>query len=63
MYSWEITQTMKDYDYCIPSNVYLDITENSSQINHVTFNPWDSSFEMWDEHGEYWNFKVYYKAA
>lgn len=63
MYSWEITNIMKTYDYCLPSHIYLDITENSPQINHVTFNGYDSHFEMWDIEGVYWNFEVYYQAA
>lgn len=63
MYSWEITQVMKDYEYRLPSHVYLYITESSPQVNHVSFNAWNSRFEMWDNEGEYWNFEVYYQAA
>lgn len=63
MYSWEITKIMKDYDFYLPSHVYLDMTETSPQINHVMFNAWNSRFEMWDTEGEYWNFEVYYEAA
>lgn len=63
MYSWEITQTMKNYNYCLPSHVYLNMADNSPQINHVLFNAWNSRFEMWDDEGEYWNFEVFYEAA
>lgn len=63
MYSWEITQIMQRYDYHLPSNVYLDITNHSPQINHVTYNAGDNRLEMWDKEGEYWKFAVYFDAA
>ena len=63
MYSWEITKTMEYYGYNLPSNIYLDITEHSPQINHVTYSAWNGRMEMWDKEGEYWNFSVYYEAA
>ena len=63
MYSWEIMQIMEQYNYNLPSRVYLDITENSPQINHVAYSEWNSHFEIWDREGNYWNFGVYYEAA
>lgn len=63
MYSWEITKTMSSYDYNLPSNVYLDITDHSPQIDHVMYNAWDNSLEMWDKEGNHWGFTVYYAAA
>jgi len=63
MYSWEITNTMEHYNYNLPSNVYLEMTDNSPQINHVTYNAWNDRLEMWDKEGSYWSFKVYYEAA
>ena len=63
MYSWEITKTMQDYDYNLPSNVYLAMTENSSQLVRITYNAWNDKLEMWDNEGGYWDFKVYYEAA
>jgi len=63
MYSWEITQTMERYNYNLPSNIYLEITENSPQIDHVSYNAWRGRLEMWDKEGGYWDFEVYYAAA
>ena len=63
MYSWEITKTMQDYNFSLPSKVYLDITGNSPQIDHVTYSAWNGRLEMWDNEGGYWNFEVYYEAA
>jgi len=59
MYSWEITQTMEQYNYNLPSNIYIDITENSPQINHISYNACNGRLEMWGTEGEYWNFAVY----
>jgi len=63
MYSWEITKTMELYNYSLPSNVYLEMTKNSPQINHITYRAGDNRFDMWDQEGEYWSFDVYYAAA
>ena len=63
MYSWEITKIMQDYNYNLPSNIYLDITGHSPQINHVAYSAWSGRLEMWDKEGGYWNFGVYYEAA
>ena len=59
MYSWEITKTMEYYNYKLPTHVYLDITQNSPQIDHIVYHDWNSRFEMWDHEGEYWNFGVF----
>ena len=63
MYSWEISKTMETFNYNLPAHIYLDITENSPQINRVEFNAYDSRFEIWAENEEYWNFQVYCSAA
>ena len=63
MYSWEITSTMEQYNYNVPSTIYLEMTQHSPQINKVTFMPGESRFEMSDTEGNYWNFTVHYEAA
>ena len=60
MYSWEITKIMESYEYNLPSNVYLDITENSPQINKVTYHAWGGRFEICDQEGGCWHFDVHY---
>lgn len=61
MYSWEIDQKMKEYDYNIPSFLYIDIISNSPQIRHIKYNPYDNDFEIWTDDSGYWKFKVYTK--
>jgi len=63
MYSWEIAQTMEKFNYDLPSYVYLDMTDNSPQINRVMFNAGSNQFEVWDQEGSYWSFQVHYEAA
>ena len=38
MYTWEIGETLKQYNYNIPSSVYLDICRSSPQIIYITYN-------------------------
>jgi len=59
MYSWEITQTMEKYEYRLPSNLYLDMTQNSPQIIGVTFDSYHNRFEIWDHEDLHWTFEVY----
>jgi len=63
MYSWEISHTMEEYNYNLPSNIYLDMTQNSPQISIVIYNPNNNRFEIWDYEGGYWSFEVYCTAA
>lgn len=61
MYSWEIDQKMNEWDYNIPSYLYIDILNTSPQIHHTKYNPYGDYFEMWTDDGSYWKFKVYPK--
>ena len=63
MYSWEITNIMEQYNYNLPSYVYLDVTGSSPQINSVTFDAYSNRFEIKDQEGCCWNFEVYNQAA
>lgn len=58
MYSWEITETLKNNNNEINSETYIKIIHKSLQINHVKYNAYSDSFEMWDKDGMYWNFRV-----
>ena len=63
MYSWEITKLMEHYNYNLPSNVYLDMTKNSPQINVVIYSAYNNRFEISDKEGSRWEFGVHYQAA
>ena len=61
MYSYEISDILKNNNYIIDSETYINIIQTSPQINHIKYLPCSGSFEMWSDVGEYWNYKVFKK--
>ena len=61
MYSWEIDNILKDYNYNIPASVYIEVTDinKNPQVGHVEYSPWSDSFIVWTNDGYNWSFKVY----
>lgn len=47
MYTYEIEQLLKLKNNLITYKEFLNITRNSSQIDHIKYNPFDESIEMW----------------
>lgn len=37
--------------------IVTDTTMNP-QLNHITYNPWDNSYDMWDKMGTHIHFEV-----
>lgn len=66
MFSWEIENFLKERNYYIGGNdlnFILD-TRQHPQINHIKFNPFDNTYEMWDKDGRYFHFTgMTYKEA
>lgn len=60
MYSWEIEKFLKDRNYCIGKNDLKFITDIKShpQLDHIKYNSYDNSYDMWDKEGTYYHFKV-----
>lgn len=60
MYSWEIEKFLKDRNYYIGGDDLTFITDmrRHSQLNHIKYDPYNNSYEMWDNDGNYYNFKV-----
>lgn len=58
MYSNEIKQVMEQYNYSITSSMYFNICDNSPQIDHIRYSPYDDKIEMWSMDGGYWKFGV-----
>ena len=44
MYTWEIEKILRDFNYDLPSNIYLDICENSSQITYIKYDDFSKKF-------------------
>jgi hypothetical protein len=59
MYSFEIDNILKSQNYNIDSWTYLNVCQNSPQLSHIKYNAYDDFFEMWDDQGLYWKFRVY----
>lgn len=61
MYDYEITNFLQSRNYEIDSESYLRICFSSPQLDHIKFDPYDCSYEVWSKDGAYWKFKVYKK--
>ena len=66
MYDWEIQQFLKDRNHYIGGddlNFIID-TRRHPQINHIEYNPYDSSYNMWSKDGTHFHFNAMpYKEA
>ena len=58
MYPNELKQYINDrngeltsYEIAFVTNIYLH-----TQINHITYNSWDASYDMWDCKGNHYHF-------
>ena len=60
MYSYEIDSTMKQFNYTLPSYLYLQITDTSPQISSIKYSPYDGMYELCTDDGGHWIFSVYY---
>ena len=59
MYPSEIKKFIEDRNGRLTSeeiNLIIDIGRNP-QLNHITYNPWDCSYDMWDYDGNHFHFK------
>ena len=61
MYTYEIDNIIRKYNYTLPSYVYSEICKTSPQINWIKYTPYDDSFEIATSDGGYWKFSVYMK--
>lgn len=60
MYTYEIDNIMRKYNYTLPSYLYLQICNTSPQISYVGYNAYDSSYKISTYDGGYWKFNVYH---
>lgn len=49
---------MKQNNYSISANTYIDICSTSPQINHTHYEPYGDYFEIYTDDRYYWKFKV-----
>ena len=61
MYSWELKNYINGRNGKLnreETAFVIDIKEHP-QINHITFNVWDSSYDMWDREGNHFHFETW----
>ena len=58
MFSWEIKNFLKQRNYYIGGDDLAFITDikQHPQIDHIKFNPYDNSYEMWDKERKLFSF-------
>ena len=59
MYDHELTRYIEERNYNLSKNEYIYVCSTCPQINHVSYNAWSDTFEMWSDAGVRWEFKVY----
>jgi len=59
MYTYEIIQYLQNRHFNISNREYIDMVNNSEQIDHVRYNPYGDSYEIWTTDGYYANFTVH----
>lgn len=59
MYSWELHKFLEERDNMLTPEELLFVTDMNEhpQIDHVKYNPYGDFFEMWDNTGDYFDFK------
>lgn len=59
MYSWEIYKFLEERQYYIGGDDLAKVTSviENPQLNHIKFNPWDGTYDMWDKEGNYFHFQ------
>ena len=58
MYSYEIDSIMKQNDYTICANTYIDICTSSPQIIRTHYEAFGDYFEIYTKDSYYWKFRV-----
>lgn len=58
MYSHEVEQLLELKNNLITYKEFLNITRNSSQIDHIKYNPFDESIEMWSTDNGHFILKI-----
>lgn len=63
MYSWEIDNLIKAYNYYLPSSEYEKIIDlkNNPQIRYVHYNTYENKFYIETADGYSWVIRVYKK--
>ena len=61
MYSWEIENELKRYNYNLPAKLYASMfsVANSPQVSKIKYDVGEDVFTVWTDDGYCWRFRVY----
>ena len=59
MFSWEIDKILKENNFEINAETYIQIVYTSPQINHIKYQSFGDYFEIWTDDRYCWKFKVF----
>lgn len=60
MYDWEIQNYLKDRNYRLNSEEYINMYHSCPQMKYIKYNAFGNYFEMWTD-CNYFKFTVYCK--
>lgn len=58
MFPWELREYIKNRNYSLnmeETKIATDVNVNT-YLNHITYNVWDNSYDMWDRDGNLYHF-------
>ena len=60
MYPNELKQYIQDRNWELTREETAFVTNINihPQLNHITYNSWDASYDMWDCEGNYYHFRT-----
>lgn len=60
MYSWELEQFIKERNYRLGGDDLDRATsiQENPQLNHISYNPYNNHYAMWDNEGNNFNFEA-----
>lgn len=60
MYPHELEQFIRDRNYWIGGDDLIKVTSplENPQLNHIQYNPWDNTYDMWDKYGNHYHYNV-----
>lgn len=58
MFSWEIDSVMKQNNYTISADTYINICSTSPQIIRTHYEAFGDYFEIYTEDRYYWKFRI-----
>lgn len=60
MYPEELAKFIHDRNYYIGGDDLLKATsvKENPQLNHIIYNPYNNTYQMWDKYGNYYEFRA-----